>query len=460
MDEVLQNVAFLDKTEANLDPRHTLKVLRTLPALRRRLDAAQLSRVLATAYSTVDPSHSAALTAALNLQPPPATETPVEPLRHLGAEADVYLHLVSQAWLLHSASATPAAVFELSGLVMQRLGSYNKRSLDYLVGKAWFYYVEAALRAGLGTDITKVAMPALRTAMLRHDVETQAVLVTQLLRVLVAQSRFAEAANVVAKVGFPVAAASNAVAARYYYYLARIAAVQLSYSTAHEQIVVAERKVPQTPAARGFMAAAAKLRIIVELLMGEIPERRTVCDSGEAYLSLARAVRRGDVSAFEQVLGEHETELKRDGNLTLARRLRQIVIKTGVRLLSLTYSRISLREVCLKLQLDSEETAEYMVAKAIRDGVIDAKIDHQRAYMQSCEVLDVYATSEPQEAFHERINFCMALHDESVKSMRYLTSNHRDDLKDVQEAREREKELVTEIQESTDPEDEDGDFDL
>lgn len=32
-------------------------------------------------------------------------------------------------------------------------------------------------------------------------------------------------------------------------------------------------------------------------------------------------------------------------------------------MISLSYSRISLKDVCLKLQLDSEEDAEYIVAK-------------------------------------------------------------------------------------------------
>ncbi|KAJ3089168.1 26S proteasome non-ATPase regulatory subunit, partial [Quaeritorhiza haematococci] len=52
-------------------------------------------------------------------------------------------------------------------------------------------------------------------------------------------------------------------------------------------------------------------------------------------------------------------------------------------MISLSYSRISLRDICIKLQLDSEEDAEYIVAKAIRDGVIDAIIDHEKGFMKS-----------------------------------------------------------------------------
>lgn len=52
-------------------------------------------------------------------------------------------------------------------------------------------------------------------------------------------------------------------------------------------------------------------------------------------------------------------------------RLRHNVIKTGLRAISLSYSRISLADVASKLALGSREDAEFIVAKAIRDGVIE-----------------------------------------------------------------------------------------
>jgi 26S proteasome regulatory subunit N3 len=84
-------------------------------------------------------------------------------------------------------------------------------------------------------------------------------------------------------------------------------------------------------------------------------------------------------------------------------------------MISLAYSRISLRDICLRLGLDSEESAEYIVAKAIRDGVIEATLDHEKGFMKSKEIGDIYSTREPGEAFHERIVACLSLHDESVK---------------------------------------------
>ena len=100
-------------------------------------------------------------------------------------------------------------------------------------------------------------------------------------------------------------------------------------------------------------------------------------------------------------------------------KLRQNVIKTGIRIISLSYSKISLKDICIKLHLDSEESTEYIVSKAIRDGVIEATINHQQGYMQSNEILDVYSTRLPQTEFDHRIKFCLSLHNDSVKSMRF-----------------------------------------
>ena len=42
-----------------------------------------------------------------------------------------------------------------------------------------------------------------------------------------------------------------------------------------------------------------------------------------------------------------------------------------------------------------------------RDGVIEAKIDHERGWLFSHEVTDLYSTDEPQKAFHKCVVVCM-----------------------------------------------------
>lgn len=54
-------------------------------------------------------------------------------------------------------------------------------------------------------------------------------------------------------------------------------------------------------------------------------------------------------------------------------------------------------------------------AQAIRDGVIEASINHEKGFVQSKETMDIYGTREPQLAFHQRISFCLDIHNMSVK---------------------------------------------
>lgn len=97
--------------------------------------------------------------------------------------------------------------------------------------------------------------------------------------------------------------------------------------------------------------------------------------------------------------------------------------------------------------MDSELTAEYIVAKAIKDGVVDATINHTKGYMESDEVSYVYSTTSPQEEFDRRIKFCMQLHNDSVKAMRYPMNEDRRDVDADTQAREREQELLQFLQE-------------
>jgi 26S proteasome regulatory subunit N3 len=70
-------------------------------------------------------------------------------------------------------------------------------------------------------------------------------------------------------------------------------------------------------------------------------------------------------------------------------------IRTGLHNISISYSCISLRDVALKLHLDSATAvadAESIVTKAIWDGGIDASVDHSKGWMKSKATGDIYST--------------------------------------------------------------------
>lgn len=66
---------------------------------------------------------------------------------------------------------------------------------------------------------------------------------------------------------------------------------------------------------------------------------------------------------FGNVLEQYQDHFQADRTYTLIVRLRHNVIKTGIRRISLSYSRISLRDIADKLGLDDALDAEYIVAK-------------------------------------------------------------------------------------------------
>lgn len=132
-------------------------------------------------------------------------------------------------------------------------------------------------------------------------------------------------------------------------------------------MVSALRKAPQHTAT-GFKQALHKLNTVVELLLGEQPDRSVFRQASfkaalQPYFQLTQAIHAGDLSRFNDVLRVHGAQFSADKTYTLIIRLRHNVIKTGVRRISLSYSRISLTDITKKLQLDSTEDAEYIVAK-------------------------------------------------------------------------------------------------
>lgn len=343
-------------------------------------------------------------------------------------EVDVYFSILIQVYFYDQKDFETGAEFS-EGLVSY-LKKLNRRTLDSLAARAYFYYAMFLEESdpkppspnAAVVGIRKILMDALRTATLRKDEDTQASVIVLLLRNYLSTTHITQADLLIQHTQFPDSAANNQVA-RYLYYLGRIRAIQLNYSEAHEHLIGATRKAPTSYKASGFYQASTKLLIVVELLMGDIPDRAVFRQPSlekalAPYLQLVQAVSSGDVNAFQNLTQKYNPTFRADSTYTLILRLRQNVIKTGIRMMSLSYARISLRDMCLRLGLESEESAEYIVAKAIRDGVIEATLDHEHGYMRSKDVGDIYGSNEPFDAYSSRIRACLALHDESVKVSR------------------------------------------
>ena len=248
---------------------------------------------------------------------------------------------------------------------------------------------------------------------------------------------------------------SNNQRVRYLFYRGRIEAIQLDYSDAFATLTEAIRKAPSNTAL-GFRVLVQKFAIIVQMLMGEIPERSifkhpemkghlhpylqlTQVRSYVDFLQWGRltrmlqAVNGGDTRNYEEIVQRHSTIFKEDHTYTLVLRLRQNVIRTGLRKICMSYSRIGFNDIATRLHLSSPFDAAFLCAKAIRDGVIEAELDYAEGSLRSqvcwsaipqtihCvlrnsqESMDIYSTMEPHQAFEKRIQFCLNIHSEAVK---------------------------------------------
>ncbi|KAI5121700.1 hypothetical protein M0805_002093 [Coniferiporia weirii] len=476
--EIKANVALIEKGVSMLEPRFTTRVLRTLTGLRKKLNSKVLGEAVEAIYTKdvpakrdllswipayapgaeiVEASMDVDNTMASALQQLKPSQPSSDPL----PESEVYLRLLIIYYLL-SDPANCGKSAELAHETVRKIQTWNRRSMDPLAARVWFALGRAYELAGKLEDVRPLLLTAQKTASLRRDDECQAVLINLLLRNYLHYNLYDQADKLVAKTTFPTSA-GNPQLARYHYYLGRIKAVQLNYSDAHTNLQQAIRRAPPAKTAPGFFQAVHKFFVVVELLMGDIPERGlfrqpVLQDALAGYFEIVRAVRTGSLAQFQSTLKEYQTQFTADKTYTLIVRLRQNVIKTGVRRLSLSYSRISLRDICVKLHLDSEEDAEYIVGKAIRDGVIEGKVVHEKGWLECGGSKSGYGT-DVAEAYQRRIGFCLQLHNESVKAMRYPLNAHRKELAAAEGAREREKELAKEIQDG-ELDDDDGLGDL
>uniref|UniRef100_A0A0B7AF39 26S proteasome regulatory subunit RPN3 n=1 Tax=Arion vulgaris TaxID=1028688 RepID=A0A0B7AF39_9EUPU len=449
LEDIREHVRHIEKAVSTKEPRFMSRVIRSLVTVRRKLNP-QILRSLMKGYFTAPnvsnreellpflaDGQSEGMNGVSGVFRPRSgklAQIPIVP------EIEIYIHLLVLIYLIDTKQFERAV--ECSELLVKKLNLQNRRTLDMLSAKCYFYY-SRAYELTNKLDVIRTFLHArLRTATLHSDCEGQATLLNLLLRNYLHYNLYEQADKLVSKLTFPESATNNEWA-RFLFYLGRIKAAQLEYSEAHKHLLQASRKAPQQSAI-GFKQTVQKLAITVELLLGEIPDRSvfrqpTVRKSLTPYFQLTQAVRGGNLQKFSETLAKFGSKFQAENTYTLIVRLRHNVIKTGVRMISLSYSRISLQDIAQRLTLDSPEDAEFIVAKAIRDGVIEATIDHENGYVQSKETGDVYSTKEPMSAFHQRISFCLDIHNQSIKAMRFPPKSYNKDLESAEERREREQ---------------------
>lgn len=226
--------------------------------------------------------------------------------------------------------------------------------------------------------------------------------------------------NLIEKCSFPEGKSNNEFC-KYLFYTGKIKAIRREYGEALDMLNQAIRKSPDV--AKGFKIQCQKAAIVVELLTGEIPNREIFSDvliftNAYPYYQLIQVVLEGELTNFNKVVEKHKNVYLKDGLYSMILRLNQIVIRIGLRKISIAYSNISLADVAVKLNFPADDI-EFVVAKALRDGIIHGEIDHENKVLKVKRDINIYVTNEPQVHLDKRIRYCLGLYHEVQKAITY-----------------------------------------
>ena len=309
--------------------------------------------------------------------------------------------------------------------------SNESLTTNTLKAKAYYYLSLITEKLNIQDEIIDELLQAYRTACIEMDYISQVTLINCIIRYYLNNKNVEMARSFISKTKY-MENISSYEDARYLFYIGKIEAIQMNYSDSYTHLSSSFRKAPEKTA-QGFKNLVNKYLILVQLLMGEIPDMKGLMKTNRVvdyeefkpYLLLLKIVRQGNLDEFKKGMNIYEYNFKKDGTLNLVQRMRQVVIKAGLRKINLSYSRISIKDITEKLKLENEKETEYIVAKAIRDCVFLATINHDKKYVQSKEIKDIYSTFEPQKSYQSRILFLNNIFVESQRSMKYSSGQER-----------------------------------
>ena len=325
IEDIKDHISIIEKSVVNKEPRFVLRVLRQLASTRKRLNDAVLNQLTKT-YISDSYEFKGKLLSYF-----PCSDSKDEKPHARSVLTEIYVNLLGLISLLDNNRINDS--IPCAQALINRVMSVNKPTMHLLGARCFFYYSRAFEMSGRLHEARTLLHGRLRTSTLRHDSEGQAMLLNLLLRNYIHYNLYEQAEKLISKTTFPENANNNE-SARYLFYLGKIKATQLDYSEAFKNLNQAIRKAPQN-AAIGFKQAATKLLVVVQLLLGEVPERHIFRDqhlmmSLHPYLQLTQAVLAGDLAKFSTVLEKYSDKFMKEGTMTLINRLRHNVIKTGM----------------------------------------------------------------------------------------------------------------------------------
>ncbi|XP_009949548.1 PREDICTED: 26S proteasome non-ATPase regulatory subunit 3-like, partial [Leptosomus discolor] len=217
---IKEHVKQLEKAVSGKEPRYVLRALRALPSTSRRLNSNVLHKAI-TGFFTSNTAVRDFLLGFLEESMDTEAELQFRPRTGKAAsapllpEVETYLQLLLVIYLMNSKRYPEAQ--KVSDDLMQKISSQNRRALDLVVAKCYYYHSRIYEFLNKLDVVRSFLHARLRTATLRHDADGQATLLNLLLRNYLHYNLYDQAEKLVSKSVFPEQANNNEWA-RYLYY--------------------------------------------------------------------------------------------------------------------------------------------------------------------------------------------------------------------------------------------------
>lgn len=151
----------------------------------------------------------------------------------------------------------------------------NRRNLDNYTAFLYHYYARIHEKNNTDQTIRQQLLEALNKACVRSDQIGQSTIFNLILRNYIKYNHLEAAFNLIEKCSFPEGKSNNEFC-KYLFNTGRIKAVRREYAESLEMLNQALRKSPDI--AKGFKIQCQKVAIVVQLLLGEIPNREIFSD--------------------------------------------------------------------------------------------------------------------------------------------------------------------------------------
>ena len=185
-----------------------------------------------------------------------------------------------------------------------------------------------------------------------------------------------------------------------------------------------------------YLLFVKKHLIVLELLLNDIPSPKMFEEEPNLwhYKKLVKLVLNGYTEQFEDLLKKEKKTFQIDLVYPLMKQMHSIVIRNGLKKLSLAYTKISSNDILNKIHIRKEENFELnsFLTKS-KEHIENFAIDQKNDIIEFVKTKEVYSDQKIREQLLSRIKHLNSLDEQVIKSLRYPERKEEENKKGEQE---------------------------